>query len=747
MPTIRDVAKLAGVSHGTVSNVLNGRPGVAPEKVHRVLDAVERLGYVTHQAARNLKSSASTAVAVILPNIVDPNFAQIFTGIERVLSEVGYTVSLYITAEIPAKEWSILAEVHRNRVAGIIVVSCSPNEDTRYERIASAGIKLVFVEREHSSHRYNFVENGNHALVRRATDRLLARGVREIVLFVGPLEYSCEAESVQGHREAYEAAGVELTPRLVRVTNFDRESAFREAIAVFEGPEVPEAVITTSTRLMDGVLRAFGFTKSLSPSRPEFISLAEESWTANQEETPSKLFRPSIALGESAAELLLESIRGGSFHAPRRVRVREPMRIERNEGTVRRFAQGNRLHVLMLEGSHARAVAALLPDFEFSTGIEVEFEVLPYLQLYRSLLDKGRSGRVDVVQVDIPWLPELTRQGFFLDLSKRIEDSPESISGFIPEVLDTYARIGGRYYALPFVSGAQLLFYRKDLFEDELVRLDFREKFRMELRAPRSWPEYNAVARFFTRSFNPDSPIAFGTTLGARSPASAVCEFLPRQWGFGGETFGPDGRVVLDSPENRWALESYKESFLYASPGSSEHWWDEQFREFADGGAAMMILFVAHAAELMDRTKSAIVGRIGHAGVPGGKSLLGGWSLGIPSSCEDPDRAFSFLRWVTGSELAIPSTVLGGTTLHVGLYRSSELLSVYPWLPAAIESLVTGCKRMLPNRLLDASFSEGEFEAILGAAVHACVAGEIQAETALRQAADAFRSVLARIGD
>jgi ABC-type glycerol-3-phosphate transport system substrate-binding protein len=485
--------------------------------------------------------------------------------------------------------------------------------------------------------------------------------------------------------------------------------------------------------------------KSLTPAMPEFISLAEESWTADQEGTPHKLFRRSIELGESAAGLLLENIREGEFYAPRRMHIGETPRPEEQGKALGKFTRGNPIRILMLEGSHAHATAALLPDFEFSTGIEVEFQVESYLQLQQSLLGKTRSSRPDIVQVDIPWLPELAKQGFLLDLTKRIEASPDSIRDFLPGILDTYARIGDRFYALPFLSGAQLLFYRRDLFEDELVRLEFREKFHTELRAPQSWPEYNGVARFFSRSFNSSSPIAFGTTLGARSPSSAVCEFLPRQWGFGGETFNADGEVVLDSPENRWALENYKESFLYASPGSAEHWWDDQFKEFANGEAAMMILFVAHAAELMNRTKSKIVGRIGYAGVPGGRSLLGGWSLGITSSCEEPDRAFSFLRWATGPESAIPSTVLGGTTLHVGLYRSSELLSVYPWFPAAIESLATGRKRELPNRLLEANFSEGEFEMILGNAVHSCVTGEMSAEAALLQAAEAFRSVYAGI--
>jgi DNA-binding LacI/PurR family transcriptional regulator len=109
--TIKDVAKEAEVSPGTVSNVLNRTGKVSPEKVKRVQEAIRKLGYTPHATARSLKTSCSMNIGVILPNITDPNFAQIFTGIERVLSEHGYTTALYSTSEIPAKEDLIIERI------------------------------------------------------------------------------------------------------------------------------------------------------------------------------------------------------------------------------------------------------------------------------------------------------------------------------------------------------------------------------------------------------------------------------------------------------------------------------------------------------------------------------------------------------------------------------------------------------------------------------------------------------------
>src|SRR5208337_3297298 len=106
-----------------------------------------------------------------------------------------------------------------------------------------------------------------------------------------------------------------------------------------------------------------------------------------------------------------------------------------------------------------------------------------------------------------------------------------------------------------------------------------------------------------------------------RNSSGAVCEFLPRKWAYDG---GHEAdKLSLDNHETIQALANYMESFLYASPGSEDHWWDEQVREFAEGDAAMMILFVAHATELTNRKISKVVGKIDYEFIPGRAPVLG----------------------------------------------------------------------------------------------------------------------------
>ena len=739
MATVKDIARIAGVSHGTVSNVLNGRQGVAIDKARRVQEAVRVLGYVPDGNARSLKTSKTRSVAVILPNIVDPHFAQLFTGIERILAENGYSVGLFITAEIVAKEDLVLEQILRQRFDGVVIATCQPEARACFERLNEKNVKIVFVEREHADHLYNFAFVDTYAAVRSTIEQLLSGGMRDLALVAGPQEYTSEREAVRAFTEAHAARSVPIAPDRILVTNYDREGAFRAAIRLLQSSGTVDAILATSTQMIEGVTKAYAIGTSPERRKPTLISLSEDSWTGGACENVIKVGRPSIKLGEVAAELLLANF-SHPFFQPQRLRV-EILATPNHPGSPAGapLTRTETVRVLALRGSGAEALRALLPDFRTRSNIEVEIETLEYEELYEAIRGEKEGGRFDVFQVDTPWLQELVQQGQLLRLDDYLERNPHAVADFIPGILETYARYEDHYYALPYLFDTQLLFYRKDLLEDVGDRRQFYELHRAELRVPQSWQEFNAVARFFSRAHNPDSPVPFGTTAGGRFSSGAVCEFLPRQWGFGGESFDEAGRVTLDSPECVRALESYAETFQYASPPSAQHYWDEQVTEFLAGDAAMMILFFAHATRIADRSISKVAGKIGYALVPGKTGLLGGWSLGINSTSRRPEAAFSFLSWATGKEMAIPSTVLGASTSSVSLYKSSELLEIYPWLPKALESFRHNRRRWLPACLREAGLTEREFEKIVGHAVHSCVAGELSAAAALKEAADRLR--------
>ncbi|MEI6387099.1 MAG: extracellular solute-binding protein, partial [Spirochaetota bacterium] len=485
-------------------------------------------------------------------------------------------------------------------------------------------------------------------------------------------------------------------------------------------------------------------------------TLGEESWTSKAWPGIVRIPRRAFRLGETAATLILEAIDSPDFFEPRRIqipnaeissgsRVEVPGKAESqapftvySSSLMVRAEPGKAkrpLRVAMLEGSALEATYLLLGDFARRTSMETEIDAYNYENIYGAISEGG----YDVVQIDIPWLGELVEAGRLENLDRRIGGDPRAISHFVPGVLDTWGRRNGSIWALPYVFGSQLLFYRKDLFEDSTTKRRFHQRYGIGLATPRTWKEFNVIARFFTRSINPDSPVAWGTTLGASDFSAAVNEYLPRKWSYEEGSGIAEG---LSSYGSVRALENYVESFRYAPPGSVDNSWDEQLLQFSKGETAMMILYMAHATNLTNRAKSSVVGRVGCEIVPGQTPVQGGWSLGIDSGSDMKEAAFEFIRWITCEELAIPHTLLGGATSSVNLYRSSELLTVYPWLPKALESFPLSRQRIVPRTAQGQVISEREYEKILGRAVHRAAEGAMTALEALQEAEDELGRLL-----
>jgi len=740
MATIKDVARTAGVSQGTVSNVLRGETGVSLDKVKKVEEAIKVLGYKPHTMARSLKTSKSMNVGVVLPSITDPRFSQVFIGIERVLNERCYNTSLYITSEIAENEKKALTMIQGLRMDGVIIATCQPQNSELFEQLLGSGMKMVFLEREVQSKDCNFIGFNNKVTIYNIVEKLLSRGFENIALITGPDEYSCEKHCIDGYREALIQKGFKINSRYIEVTNFNKESAFKAAFRLLQLKEIPDVIIASGTPLAEGILEAVKIIGGNLVKIPEIVCLSEDTWVSSSHPSILKLPREFILMGENAGRILLSNFDNPAFHDSKRVVLDGPdidiIRTPKlpNAKKTCESCSNETLKVLMLDSSAAYATFSLLADFAKNEGIKVTIDVLDYKNIYEAIKKESLTGSYDVFEVDIPWIPEFADKGLLMNLSEYIRNDPESIEKMIPGILDDFSKYEKNFYALPYWYCSQLLFYRKDLFDSIKYRRMFYEEYKTELRPPKTWVEFNAVAKFFTKQYNPESEVLYGTTLGGKFSSGAVCEFLPRMWAFGGKSFNEEGDVVLCSKETIRALTNYCESFKYASPTSPEHWWGEQVEEFYEGKAAMMMLFSAHATDITDRSKSRVVGNIGFDVIPGRKPLLGGWSLGINNLSSRKEEAYKFIKWACCGRLAIPSTILGGFTPCVEIYRNAELLSTCPWLPKSLEIFDSCSKRSMPKSKCGSVLSERSYEEILGGAVHKSITNLVQPEEAIKEA-------------
>ncbi len=724
MVTIKDIAKMAGVSHGTVSNILNGKGNVSVEKIQLVEEIARKNGYSINAKAKMLRKGSTRSLAVILPDITNPHFASFFTSLKSYVEEHEYALQLYLTGDIPSREEAVVNLIATQRVDGVVVVTCIPHLISLYDSLTANGTKLMFIERRPEV-KANFLGFDYRTAGAEIMKDLIERGLHRIGVITGLHIHSCEKDFYEGFMEKAREE-CEIIVDEVHIQS-EKGMAFRAAFSFFKDEEVPEAIAASNLCLAEGVLSACAMG-TLNES-PQMVVLSPSS-IASGEDRIERYGVNSQMLGHEAGKLLIESINGEFMEPVSRILPCEGSKYQ-NSASIS-LPKGKTLNVLMLESPSTSALMKLSPSFTRKTGIKVNFAVFPYNELYDVINQMGDTGFYDVMRLDMVWLQWFKRK-CLMPLPKMYRNSAGIFDHMLGDIMNDFSMVKGVPYAVPFDLSVQMLFYRKDLFEDPKVKRMYYEMNHYELAVPSTFEEYNRVAEFFTRRVNQNSPVEFGTTLTLGTTSGVVCEYLPRLFGAGGSLFDKAGRPLLGNAEAVEALKNYKESMKYACPIPENSWWKASVDNFISGNAAMMIMFINHASDIINIEKSNVAGMIGHAQVPGNSPLLGGGSMGISSNSRNKDEALDFIEWACGEEMSIPFTLLGGISPCASVYKNYELLEMFPWLNSAVQSYSIGRRReMWENN--GNIVEEYKFEHTLGISIKSALLGVISEEEAMLNA-------------
>lgn len=738
MATMKDVARLANVSHGTVSNIINGTKGVSLEKIKRVEQAMKELSYKPNAIARNLKLSSSMQIDIILPQISMGSFAKLYTDLSTIANENGYVANLYMTNEDAQLETKLLNQSQMYNRDGVILMTCQPYHKELFEGFLASGLNIVFLEREVFDLEHNYVSVNIKDIIYHGVMQLLNAGYRDIGIIIGPIEYTFEQHCFAGYTEAHKSYGSKVTEEYCAMTNYDRESAFKEAVHILQGERKPQVIVTTCSLTKEAVLKAIEILGIPEEGRPKIVAISSSSWANAKRENVLDILVPFDRMAEMTFALLYECMHSqeGTDVIKRnilQVHNKYPIDLTAQCTGEKKKRLTKTLRVLLTHDSTHESVRALVSRFENQTGYKIEIESKAYPQMYSAIKSQTDADYYDVLDLDIPWIHELAQTGEILQIDRYLKKEPQVKDAFPSQIFEEFCMYNGKAYGLPITFCEQLLFYRKDYFDDLKTQRMFFKEFKRELQPPKTWEEFNETARFFTRAYNEASPTEYGTTIGSQLYSGAICEYLPRFWGFGGKTF-VDGRFCFDSEQAQAALSNYKESYLYAPKNSYNNWWPEQTHDFRTGRAAMMILFGDNIASVTERDKSAIIGKIGYEMVPGKYSVDGGWSMAINSRSKEKSMAYEFIKWVCGDDRAVINTILGGFVPCKKVIESLEVAKMYPWLQKTMEAKEFGQQREMPRREDGSFMSESLFEQILGAAVYDAVTGKMDVKEALQTA-------------
>jgi LacI family transcriptional regulator len=310
-PSVHDVAKSAGVSVGTVSNVLNHPHKVSPATVERVQSAIETLGFIRNDAARQLRVGHSQTIGLVVLDVRNPFFTDIARGAEDKAAESGLTVTLGNSDENTEREAKYLDLFEQQRVFGVLI---SPYGDItdRLDSMRKRGIPAVLVDRESPNSTFSSVSVDDIVGGKLAVDHLLDIGRRRIAFVGGPMAIRQVSDRLAGARQAVDTVpGASIDVIEIDGLSVIAGRAAGAAIIARAPADRPDAVFAANDLVAMGVLQALLMNGSpaLAVRVPADIALMgyDDIDFASAAVVPlSSISQPSAHMGQTAVELLLD---------------------------------------------------------------------------------------------------------------------------------------------------------------------------------------------------------------------------------------------------------------------------------------------------------------------------------------------------------------------------------------------------------------------------------------------------------
>lgn len=317
--SIKDVAVHAGVSVGTVSNVLNHPSRVSSATVTRVQTSISELGFVRNDAARQLRAGESRTIALLVFDAANPFFTALARGAEDAATEEGYSVILANSSESQEREHSYLDLFEEQRVRGILVSPYGDVEE-RLSALKKFGIPSVLVDRVSEKQLFSSVSVDDHAGGSIAAKHLLSLGRTKLGFVGGPLEIPQVADRLQGAKDA-----LRLTPTAT-LTVFETSATTvlegrraGEEISALPRDERPTALFAANDLVAIGLLQALVATGSLQvPEDIAIVGYDDIDFATSAIVPLTSIRQPSALMGETALKLLSEEALNPA-QKPRRV--------------------------------------------------------------------------------------------------------------------------------------------------------------------------------------------------------------------------------------------------------------------------------------------------------------------------------------------------------------------------------------------------------------------------------------------
>jgi LacI family transcriptional regulator len=267
--TIVDVAAEAGVSFGTVSRVINNDVHVKEETRARVLDAMQRLGFVANRQARSLAGGKSNSIGLLVPDLGTGYIGEIIRGIDAELSLSDFDLILYTTHRTASKEASYVANLAQGMVDGLLLVL--PRNPADYiGTLTRLNFPFVLIDHQGTGQECPAVGATNWQGAYNATEYLIKLGHSRIGFITGSMDLGCTIERLEGYRSALKTSHIPGAAELIYEGNFFQPDGYAGACALLDLKNPPTAIFASNDVMAMGAMDA---ARSRGLRIPEDVSI------------------------------------------------------------------------------------------------------------------------------------------------------------------------------------------------------------------------------------------------------------------------------------------------------------------------------------------------------------------------------------------------------------------------------------------------------------------------------------------
>lgn len=318
--TIKDIARMLGISKSTVSRALTEHSDVNAETREKVREIASRLDYQPNAIAQNLKQQRTNTLGVIIPETVNRFFSKAVGGIQKVASQSGYNVMICQSNESYVMEKSNIKSLMASHVDGLLIsVSHETDRSDHFDTVLQKKIPLVFFDRVFETLNASQVSTDNYEISFEAVEHLIGQGCKKIAVVAGPQHLFNSRRRFEGYTDALKKHNIPVRESYIVRSDFRNENVESYTRYFINLSQRPDAVMAINDMAAIEMMHIFKKNGLRIPEDIAVLGFNNEHVGKWVEPSLTSIDLPAFDMGTVAAEVLLDQIKHGHMTVQKRL--------------------------------------------------------------------------------------------------------------------------------------------------------------------------------------------------------------------------------------------------------------------------------------------------------------------------------------------------------------------------------------------------------------------------------------------